>query len=173
MVAMTAIWTALGLAGTAHAQDCDAWGTIGVNANPSTFVLNETYTFFVEGGNRCGEVAACEWSLDEANAVGELLETTGGSVTYLAPATLEDCIPVSFQIFLLCPDAPGGRDAVNVTVQCTQADKDELLGGPGTSVSGGGCTQPTSDAWLLVPAIWGLWGRRRRAQRDLTKGVLP
>ena len=148
------------LAGSpARAQDCSDWGVISPAADPNNLFLNETYNFFVKERPQCGDTATCQWGLDAANAVGSLLDEEGPAVTYLAPATLEDCLPVSFRMFLECENAP--VDSLNLTVRCTQTDRDRLLNAPGSTVAGGGCTAPRDDAALLLPLLL-LWPRRRR-----------
>jgi len=163
MISTTALWGLLALAASpAHAQDCAAWGTINPGPDPDALYIGETYSFFVGGGVNCGDVETCEWWLDEPNAIGELVESFGSPVSYQAPDELDGCTPVSFQLFLLCDADEPSVDAINLTVQCTAEDKDELLDAPGATVSGGGCTEP-SQLLVLLPLL--VIPRRKRATR--------
>lgn len=163
MITNIALGVFVGMLGSvAHAQGCEDWGMIEPGPDPDAMFIGDTYRFYVSNGaSPCGDTEACEWSLDEANAVGRLLQTTGTPVQYKAPDMLEGCTPVSFQLFLYCPETAG--DAINLTVQCTAAAKEELLAAPGSTVSGGGCTE-TGDLALLLPL--GLFPLRRRRRSE-------
>lgn len=149
----------------AHAQDCSEWGTIDPGPDPDALFIEETYRFFVgAGGGACGDIESCSWSLDEANAVGDLLQTTGSPVQYQAPDTLDGCTPVSFQLLLICEGADS--DAINMTVQCTAEAKAALLSAPGSTVAGGGCTQPVDLSVVLPGMLIPFWFRRMRSARS-------
>lgn len=162
MITITTLWSIMLLAApAAQAQDCSTWGTINPGTEPDDLLRGEEYLFYVGGGRTCGDVTACEWWLDEDNAIGTLLETNGSPVTYTAPAADGDCTTVSFQIFLMCEDEDPSIDSLSLTVQCSQEDRDNLLSQPGSTVSGGGCTEP-SQLGALLPLLWLPFRRRRR-----------
>lgn len=150
--------TALLFTSQAKAQDCTSWGVISPEDPPPLF-LGQSYTFYVSGGSACGDASECLWWLDEFNSVGTLSAETGSPVEYTAPDTLQNCIPVSFQMFLSCPDA-SAIDAVEITAQCTEEDKAALLDSSEATVAGGGCTDPSS-AVVLLPLLLVPIRRRR------------
>lgn len=163
MITITTLWSLLLLAApAAHAQDCASWGTINPGPDPDELLRGEEYLFYVGGGRACGDTSACEWWLDEDNAIGVLRQTSGSPVTYVAPAADDDCTTVSFQLFLLCQDLDPSVDSLTLTVQCSQEDRDELLAQPGSTVAGGGCTEPSQLGFLLLPLLWMPLRRRQR-----------
>lgn len=139
------------------ASDCSTWGEISPSEPPPLF-LGDSYPLRVSGGVNCGDTATCSWWIDEFNGVGGITPQTGSPVDYNAPGELESCIPVSFQLFLSCTDG-ATLDSVDMTVQCTDEQKAELLDRETASIAGGGCGEITS-AFLLIPLL-GLPGRRR------------
>lgn len=166
MISIATLWSLVLLATpAAHAQDCSDWGTINPGPDPDELLRGEEYLFYVAGGRSCGDVTACEWWLDEDNAIGILRETAGSPVTYVAPEADGDCTTVSFQLFLLCEDDDPSVDSINLTVQCSQEDRDNLLSQPGSTVAGGGCTEP-AQLGALLPLLWLPFRRRRQTVED-------
>ena len=143
-------------------RDCSFWGEISPE-DPPPLYLGESYTLYVSGGPQCGDVETCSWWLDEFNGLGELSPGSGSPVSYTPPPTLESCIPVSFQLFLSCTDGTT-LDSVDMTILCSEEDKEALLDGEGASIAGGGCGEIDS-AFLLFPLAV-LPFRRRRHRRD-------
>ncbi len=143
------------------ARDCSSWGEISP-AEPPPLYLGESYALYVSGGSQCGDVDSCSWWIDEFNGVGGIAPQSGSPVDYNAPGELESCIPVSFQLFLSCTDG-ATLDSVDMTIQCTAEDKEELLGSEPASLAGGGCGEITS-AFLLLPMV--VLPLRRRRARD-------
>jgi len=96
--------------------------------------------------------------LDEDMSLGSLDTQTGSVVIYLAPSSLVDCNPVSFDLNVSCVDGPTS-DAVTLTLMCSDAELQDLAAAEVTTASGGGCGSP-SMAFLFLPLI-GVGVRRR------------
>ena len=156
------LWGALAAAPAAAAdtgdvpgEGCAGWGEIAPSEPPPLY-LGQSFDLRVGGGSSsaCGDVDTCVWWMDEFNGVGAIAPDKGSPVAYTAPDALDDCIPVSFQVFASCADGET-QDSVQITVQCTAEEKASLLGRAGSTVGGGGCG--TSGAATVLA-----WPRRRR-----------
>ena len=156
MLALPLLWS-LFLAGSppaAAATACDNWGQV----SPSDKIVytGETATFYILGASdgSCGNADACAWSVD--NGLGTLSATTGGSVDWTAPDTLDNCLAVDLRIYVECPGVNPGSSTISL--RCTDEDL-ATLRSQGSTVAGGGCGDPASSAsvLLLLPFL-----RRRR-----------
>ena len=170
-----------------HAQDdtgadaCDAWGTIAQADDIVDSVrAGDAETLLNVANPSCGDVSLCKWELQGGHtqqtpgtlyacgdAQNAAQEAYGGSICYMPPDGLYDCVPFEFQVKLTCQaDDDGvepGSDSVrgelnDLTPECTV----------NASVTGGGCISAqgsgvvTASVWLLFPFFgMGAWMRRR------------
>ena len=143
-------------ASPARAQDCDDWGVI--SPDETTVYLGESRTVYISGGRECGDIDSCEWSVDDD--LGQLSDTTGSPVDWVAPDELAECIPLELRLYALCTDG-GTSSAATINLRCTDEQIEALRASRGSTVSGGGCGSPTSVAGLLLLPGLALLRRRR------------
>ena len=145
----------------AMAQDtggCEEWGTVQPAAE-TTLNFGETVNFFV-GDRDCGNSNLCTWSLNPEESA-TLSTTEGGSIQLTAQSDLGDCLPLDVLVSVACPEEDG--TTVNgdhyVEINCSEAQKESLLGTQNWTIGGGGCGTSTL-AVFIVPCVFA-WRRKR------------
>lgn len=132
------------------------------------FVAAEPFVFRVEGGSACGDLTTCEWWAEDDR--GSFDVTTGSPVSYTPPVNLDNCVDITYRVFVSCDDA-GTTEWSEVTLRCTDAQRQQVQDAldEATSVSGGGCGS-AGFGFVMLPLL-GLGRFRARGCRALESAV--
>ena len=141
---MLLVW----LASLASAQDDCSDGEIYAGSL-GQFVYTGEYLEL----DACGAVSSCEWQVAEPAGLGSLSSSSGLSVVWTAPSSLENCTPQDVRLTAICELELGGetQDYLELRVVCTEEEKERVDGISEWGLGGGGCTSPQYAMLALLP----------------------